>query len=546
MLSWMLYAIVVSLLIGLAALALERSAQARRKPARLLWGMGIVASLVIPFTAPSVSVQIPQMTSVAAPATSGNLPAPPQTTAIERSRSAWSIAGIGQLPAYVPASRGVDTLLVAAWRTASIALALVIIASATHLSWRRRRWGRGHMAGTAVYLSEDSGPAVVGFFCPRIVVPRWLTHCSPGEQELVIAHERSHLDAHDAQLLTIAVCLLVCMPWNLVLWWQLRRLRLAIEIDCDARVLSLGHPVARYGETLIAVGERQSAGHAMGMATFGSKSFLERRIHTMLRTKTRYARVWATALACLGAGLAVSAAEVAPPQVGVADTTSYQETAVDAQLLDGYVGSYRYGNAVLLISRDGQQLAASLAGQPGRPIYPRSNTEFFSRRNDSQITFMTDMQGKAESLIVRRGSGDVKMIRIDATTAQQIASATAEKQKTQSSNPRRVAALTRLINGIEAGNLNYDDMRAWLATAINYRLAKLQSVIAPLGAVQSVQYLGVDNQGSDVYTVEQEHGVSHWRVALDAAGLMSGAMVTPGLHSVLLDEDEAVSGLVLP
>jgi hypothetical protein len=282
------------------------------------------------------------------------------------------------------------------------------------------------------------------------------------------------------------------------------------------------------------------------MATFGSKSFLERRIHTMLRTKTRYARVWATALACLGAGLAVSAAEVAPPQVGVADTTSYQETAVDAQLLDGYVGSYRYGNAVLLISRDGQQLAASLAGQPGHPIYSRSNTEFFSRRNDSQITFMTDMQGKAESLIVRRGSGDVKMIRIDATTAQQIASATAEKQKTQSSNPRRVAALTRLINGIEAGNLNYDDMRAWLATAINYRLAKLQSVIAPLGAVQSVQYLGVDSQGSDVYTVEQEHGVSHWRVALDAAGLISGAMVTPGLHSVLLDEDEAVSGLVLP
>ena len=89
-------------------------------------------------------------------------------------------------------------------------------------------------------------------------------------------------------------------------------------------------------------------------------------------------------------------------------------------------------------------------------------------------------------------------------------------------------------------------MRSWLATAVNHQLSKLQSVIAPLGAVQSVQYLGVDNQGADVYTVEQEHGVSHWRVALDATGLISGAMVTPGLHNVLLDEDEAVSGLVLP
>jgi bla regulator protein blaR1 len=542
MLSWMLYAIVVSLLIGLAALSFERSAHVRRRPARWLWGLGIIASLVIPFTTSRVSVRIPDMTRVVDRATSPKILTPSQTAAIELSRSAWSIAGSGQFQAY----RGADTLLVGAWRTASIALALVIIASSTHLSWRRRRWDRGHMAGTAVYISEKSGPAVVGFLHPRIVVPRWLTKFAPGEQELVIAHERSHLDAHDAQLLTIAICLLVCMPWNLVLWWQLRRLRLAIEIDCDARVLSLGYPVARYGETLIAVGETQSARHAMGMAGFGSKSFLEQRIHNMLRKKTRHARVWAMALACLGVSLAVCAAEVAPPKVDFAGKTSYQEAAVDPQLLNGYVGSYQYGNAVLLVTLDGQKLAARLAGQSGSPIYPRSNTEFFSKRNDAQITFITDAQGKAVSLTVHRAGGDVKMKRIDAATAQEIASMTAEKQRTRSPDPGRAAALTRLVDGIVTGKPNTDDMRAGLATAVGHPLSKLQSVIAPLGAVQSVQYLGVDNQGADVYTVEQEHGVSHWRVALDSTGLISGAMVTPGLHSVLMDEDEAVSGLLLP
>jgi hypothetical protein len=85
-----------------------------------------------------------------------------------------------------------------------------------------------------------------------------------------------------------------------------------------------------------------------------------------------------------------------------------------------------------------------------------------------------------------------------------------------------------------------------LATAVDHQLARLQSVIAPLGAVQSVRYLGVDNHGDDVYTVEQEHGVSHWRVALDSTGWISGVMVTPGLHGVLMDEDEAVSGLIVP
>jgi hypothetical protein len=62
MLSWMLYSIVVSLLMGLAALALERSAQIRQRPARWLWGTCMVASLAILFIPSRVSVQIPETT----------------------------------------------------------------------------------------------------------------------------------------------------------------------------------------------------------------------------------------------------------------------------------------------------------------------------------------------------------------------------------------------------------------------------------------------------------------------------------------------------
>ncbi len=328
MLSWMLYSIVVSLLMGLAALALERSAQFRQRPARWLWGACLVASLAIPFIPSKVPVQIPETTN-AVWATSSEALTPPKATAIETPRFTLPTIGAD----HTLLSNGVSTLLEWTWRMASMALALVILASAAHLSWRRRRWDRGHMAGTAVYISEDCGPAVVGFLRPDIVVPRWLTKLSHDEQALVIAHERSHLGAYDVQLLTIAVCLLACMPWNPVLWWQLRRLRLAIEIDCDARVLSLGYPVARYSETLIAIGSRPSASYAMTMAGYGSKSFLEQRIHTMLRKKTRHARVSALALACLGVGLAVCAAEVAPPKVDLVVKSSSQQISVDPKLL---------------------------------------------------------------------------------------------------------------------------------------------------------------------------------------------------------------------
>jgi hypothetical protein len=43
------------------------------------------------------------------------------------------------------------------------------------------------------------------------------------------------------------------------------------------------------------------------------------------------------------------------------------------------------------------------------------------------------------------------MMRIDAATAQQIASAVAEKQRTQSSDPGRVAVVGRLVDGIVTG-----------------------------------------------------------------------------------------------
>ena len=349
MLSWMLYSISVSMLLGLAALALERSAQIRQRPARWLWGACMVASLAILFIPSREPVQIPE-TIHADRAIPAEILTPPQTTAIELPRFTLPMIATDQ----APVSDEVSTMLEWTWRMASMALALVILASGVLLSWRRRRWERGHMAGTAVYISEDCGPAVVGLFRPHIVVPRWLKKLSPDEQQLVIAHERSHLGAYDTQLLTIAVCLVACMPWNPMLWWQLRRLRLAIETDCDARVLALGYPIARYSETLIAVGERQSASYTMTMAGYGSKSFLEQRIHNMLRKKTRHARVWALASAGLGVGLAVCAAEVAPPKVDLIGKAPFKEKTVVAQLLqaNGQADVRALRNQILLMQAE--------------------------------------------------------------------------------------------------------------------------------------------------------------------------------------------------
>ncbi len=65
MLAWMIYAIVVSLLLGLAALAFERSAHLRLRPTRWLWGASIIASLLFPLAISSISFQIPTLAGIA-------------------------------------------------------------------------------------------------------------------------------------------------------------------------------------------------------------------------------------------------------------------------------------------------------------------------------------------------------------------------------------------------------------------------------------------------------------------------------------------------
>jgi bla regulator protein blaR1 len=417
MLAWMSYIIVVSLLLGLAALALERSAQIRQKPTRWLWGTSMIASLLVPLVISSVSVQIPRLTGVADPAIPDRVVALRQMTASGLSPSGWLTAAAGQFSA----SPDLDRLLQMGWSAASTILFLAILASGVELGWRRRRWQRGNMAGVPVHISEDAGPAIVGLLDPHIVVPRWLMQCSPEVQELVIAHEQGHLEAHDAWLVSIALVLLVCLPWNLPLWWQLRRLRFAVEIDCDARVLRRGYDVSRYGETLIAIGERQSQVIATVVAMAEPRSLLEQRIRNMLQKKTKYTHATAAALTCVGIAFAVGAAEISPPNNDDPGKSVSQQSAIDAKILDGHVGFYQLNdNVVMAITRNGQQLNAQLTGQKALPIYPRSNTGFSYK--DGEISFITEPDGATASLVLHQHGVDLPMKRIDAATAQRIAS----------------------------------------------------------------------------------------------------------------------------
>ena len=527
MLAWMLYVVMVSLLLSIGAFLAERAARLKRVETRWIWMTAIVASLLLPTLISSVALELPDVLGESVASKYVSLR---QATSQHLSPAVW-IAGSAEPESW----RSANTLVKQLWLGVSAAMLLALIGSGVQLFLRKRRWPHETVSGAQVYVTNDVGPAVVGLVRPRIVVPRWVTLALPSHQSAVIAHEQSHLEARDPQFFTLALALLVFMPWNLPLWWQLRRLRYAIEIDCDARVLKAGVDPAHYGETLIAVGERQSAYVGAVAAMSESKSFLEERIEHMIRKPVRWRRLGAATLASLSIALTALAAQVSPPNAetpapvaGKPTPADRKEVTLDNATLDRYAGSYKLGDTMLFtVKREGKYLQAQLTGQQFIEMYPESDTKFFYKAIDAQLEFKPDAGGGAESVTLFQNGQVVTMPRIDGAVAEQIQADVAAKIASGTPTPGSEAALRRLSDGIASGKPDYSEMGPVLADALKQQLPHMQPGIAALGPLKSVTFRNVTGQGHDLYLATYEKGTLAWRISMAPDGKIANALVTP-------------------
>ncbi len=80
---------------------------------------------------------------------------------------------------------------------------------------------------------------------------------------------------------------------------------------------------------------------------------------------------------------------------------------VAPEVLERYVGQYQLAPGfVITIARDGTQLTVQLTGQSALGIYPSSETEFFVRVVDAQLTFRVGAEGEVEGLTLHQGGLD--------------------------------------------------------------------------------------------------------------------------------------------
>ena len=76
---------------------------------------------------------------------------------------------------------------------------------------------------------------------------------------------------------------------------------------------------------------------------------------------------------------------------------------VEPDVLDARVGRYVIlPGFALTITRDGERLYCQATDQPAFRIYPESDTEFFYKAVDAQITFQLDKDGRAFMLTLHQ------------------------------------------------------------------------------------------------------------------------------------------------
>src|SRR6185437_12445558 len=86
-----------------------------------------------------------------------------------------------------------------------------------------------------------------------------------------------------------------------------------------------------------------------------------------------------------------------------------QAIAVAPELLDRYVGEYKLGLlSWISINKSADHLTARLTGQPAFRIYPESQTKFFWKVVEAQVTFDMDANGTVTGLVLHQNGQDLK------------------------------------------------------------------------------------------------------------------------------------------
>ena len=387
--AWVLYVLAIGALLTMAAASLDWGARALGLPTRWAWTAALAGIVALAVIAPryepvdlvaTTAVHTERPIAVQPSSEVGFVERLRGVSAVVSERAASVVTRIDQrLP------RSAARAMLATWlATSGLLLALFTIVH-LRLARVRRSWDVHHAYDVAIRIAPTAGPAGLGLLRAEIVVPRSLLERSADEQRVILQHEREHLAARDHLLLAGAWLVVIALPWHPAVWFLLDRLRLAIELDCDARLLRGGVPARRYGALLIDMAGQTEGTRIGALALADGPSHLERRILAMGTPRRRYAKTWGAAVITLGAALTFVACEAKVPTAADISAMDVAGAQRSARALEARrIGSIEVVKSELPSGRD--TIFVTTADRMP-PSTPRSDSAEAARYGGSEYAF---------------------------------------------------------------------------------------------------------------------------------------------------------------
>jgi hypothetical protein len=380
---------------------------------------------------------------------------------------------------------------------------------------RRRGWRPGNFGGNEFLWTDDFGPAVVGVIRPMVVIPTWVQQLPESRRRLIFSHEHSHLEAHDPLALALGMTVVALAPWNPLLWWQLRRLRLAIEVDCDRRLLAAGAEPTDYASALLDCSLQRMTLFAVNAAMAEPASTLERRIAFMHAHQTK-GWTLSAAFALLVAAASVFAATQVPSPTGAPGSGAS---------LQAYAGNYGFAPVTILhIAVQGERLAAAFASASTEELTAAGKDEFRFKGVDATLSFSRNAAGQVTSVHMRQNGADTLAPRLNASQVAAVRRTVESHIQSHQPAPGSETALRGLIGGLRSGAPDYSIMSAQMAGGTRVMLPDFHKAIEGLGGIRALEFKGVNADGWDQFVVQHDRGQSSWQIAVDEHGTIVGAL----------------------
>jgi len=216
--------------------------------------------------------------------------------------------------------------------------------------------------------------------------------------------------------------------------------------------------------------------------------------------------------------------EMTTSTADAATSAADEQVTPDTSALDRYVGHYFRNRAlgVSTITRKDTKLVLEPIGQPALELEQTGEADFALPKFDLVLRFGQIEDDAAKRLVFWQRGTARRLERTDVETARVIKQNIADRIKDHIPMPGSQEALRQMLDAGRAGHPNYGQMSPEFAQVARGQLAYWQIVGQYFGAVVSIEFLRVSNQGWDIYRVQHENDLHQYRISLGDDGKVYG------------------------